>query len=204
MPTDSCQTGPETKRLRLRRPGRLDVAPLGDSRGAVEPNKSRKGLTCGRSKQVTVEVKRKRASDRASQSMFPSFKSDKEFAFESDLRNYLVKNLEIVEPSLQVYEQNGVTGIEFPVGGRFIDILAVDEHGAFVVIELKVSRGYDRVVGQVLRYMAWVSDNLESSLPVRGIIVAQKVSDDLKLAASRIPEISLVEYQITFSLLRLS
>jgi hypothetical protein len=39
--------------------------------------------------------------------------------------------------------------IGFPVGGRIIDILAVDKGGRYVVIELKVSRGYDRVVGSI-------------------------------------------------------
>jgi RecB family endonuclease NucS len=41
--------------------------------------------------------------------------------------------------------------LEFPAGDRYIDILAVDAQGSFVVIELKVSRGYDRVIGQLLR-----------------------------------------------------
>ena len=72
--------------------------------------------------------------------------------------------------------------------------------GAFVVIELKVSRGYDRVIGQLLRYMAWVKNNLADNAPVRGIIVASDISNDLKLAASLIPDAKLVEYEISFSL----
>jgi RecB family endonuclease NucS len=40
--------------------------------------------------------------------------------------------------------------LEFSAGDRYIDILAVDAQGSFVVIELKVSRGYDRVIGQLL------------------------------------------------------
>ena len=80
----------------------------------------------------------------------------REFAFERDLRNYLVRNLGLIEPGLRLYEEEGITGVEFPVGGRFIDILAVDKRGCYVVIELKVSRGYDRVIGQLLRYMGWV------------------------------------------------
>lgn len=73
-----------------------------------------------------------------------------EFAYESDLRDFLAKNLIVIEPGLQLYQEEGITGIEFPVGGRFIDILAVDAEKRLVVIELKVSRGYDRVVGQLL------------------------------------------------------
>jgi endonuclease len=68
------------------------------------------------------------------------------------------------------------------------------------VIELKVSRGYDRVVGQLLRYMAWVEQEMEPSKPVRGIIVAKEITDDLKLAASRISGVRLIEYEIEFKL----
>ncbi len=58
-----------------------------------------------------------------------------EFAYESDLRDYLAKNLQIIEPGLKLYEEEGITGIEFPVGGRFIDILAIDANNDFVVID---------------------------------------------------------------------
>jgi len=49
-----------------------------------------------------------------------------QFAYETDLRNYLAKNLPLIESGLRLYEDEGITGIEFPVGGRFIDILATD------------------------------------------------------------------------------
>ena len=54
-----------------------------------------------------------------------------EFAYESDLRDFLAKNLMIIEPGLQLYREEGITGIEFPVGGRFIDILAVDAENSW-------------------------------------------------------------------------
>ncbi len=47
-----------------------------------------------------------------------------EFAYESDLRDFLAKNLSRIEPGLKLYQDEGITGVEFPVGGRFIDILA--------------------------------------------------------------------------------
>ncbi len=98
-----------------------------------------------------------------------------EFAYESDLRDYLAKNLQVIEPGLKLYEEEGITGVEFPVGGRFIDILAVDFNGDFVVIELKVSRGYDRVIGQLLRYMAWIQKNqAEPGQTVRGYYRSQR------------------------------
>jgi hypothetical protein len=128
-----------------------------------------------------------------------------EFAYETDLRNYLAKNLNKLEPGLRVYEDEGITGVEFPVGGRFIDILAIDAKGSLVVIELKVSRGYDRVVGQLMRYVAWIKKNLaEPSQEVRGVIVAREISEDLLLACSMIPDVELFEYELSLSLKRVA
>jgi RecB family endonuclease NucS len=123
-----------------------------------------------------------------------------EFAFERDLRNYLARNLGSLEPGLKLFQEEGFSGVEYPVGGRFIDILAVDAKGSFVVIELKVSRGYDRTMGQLLRYMGWVTTNLAAGKRVRGAIVASDIIQDLKLAASLVPDVQLIEYEIAFKL----
>ncbi|WBL78786.1 endonuclease NucS [Bradyrhizobium xenonodulans] len=124
----------------------------------------------------------------------------KEFAFERDLRNYLSKNLTSIEPGLKIFQEEEFSGIEYPVGGRYIDILAMDAKGDYVVVELKVSRGYERAVGQILRYMAWVKKHLASGHRVRGIIVANEVTEDLRLAASLIPDLQLFEYSISMKL----
>jgi hypothetical protein len=122
------------------------------------------------------------------------------FAYEHDLRDYLAKNLHIIEPALKLYSDEGITGVEFPVGGRYIDILATDQSGSYVVIELKVSRGYDKVVGQLLRYVNWIKKNhAEQSQSVRGIIIAKQISEDLLLACSGLPTVSLFEYELSVS-----
>jgi endonuclease len=123
-----------------------------------------------------------------------------EFAFERDLRSYLSKNLATLEKGLKLYQDEDLSGIEFPVGGRFIDILAIDTNGDFVVIELKVSRGYDRVVGQILRYMAWVKKHLAADKKVKGIIIANEMTEDLRLAASLVSDLRLFEYAISMEL----
>ena len=126
----------------------------------------------------------------------------RKFAFERDLQNYLVQNLGLLEPGLKLYEDEdgGFIGVEYPVGQRRIDILGVGADGAYVVIETKVSRAYDRVVGQLLRYMGWVKENLAGEAPVRGVIVASEISKDLILATSPVENVRLVEYEISFSL----
>lgn len=124
-----------------------------------------------------------------------------EFAYESDLRDFLARNLGQLEPGLQLYQEEGITGVEFPAGGRFIDILAIDANKQYVVIELKVSKGYDRVIGQVLRYMAWIKNNhAEPGQGVRGIIAAREISNDLRLACGYLPNVSLYEYELSVSL----
>lgn len=124
-----------------------------------------------------------------------------EFAYEKDLQSFLARNLHLLQPGLSLYDDEGLQGIEYPAGGRFIDILAVDGTGALVVIELKVSRGYDRTVGQLLRYMGWIEENLaEDGQAVRGMIVARDISQDLQLAARRVPGVDLYEYQLSVSL----
>jgi endonuclease len=122
-----------------------------------------------------------------------------EFAYERDLRDFLAKHPSLIEPGLQLYEdEEGITGVEFPVGGRFADLLAVDAENRLVVIELKVSRGYDRVVGQLLRYMAWIEKHMaEPQQGVRGVIIAREISEDLKLACSSIPAVELFEYELS-------
>jgi hypothetical protein len=122
------------------------------------------------------------------------------FAFERDLRNYLSKSLGVIEPGLTLYKDEEFVGIEFPVGGRFIDILAVSKAGEFVVIELKVSRGHEKTIGQLLRYMGWVQQNLAAGKTVRGVIVASDITEDLKLAASQIRNVRLFEYELSFKL----
>lgn len=128
-----------------------------------------------------------------------------EFAYEKDLQNFLSKNMYAIEPDLTLYEEEGIRGIEFPVGGRFIDILAIDRNKNLVVIELKVSKGYDRVIGQLLRYMAWIKRNhADENQKVRGVIIARDISEDLLLACSELPDIQLFEYQLSVNLNRVA
>ena len=71
------------------------------------------------------------------------------------------------------------------------------------MIELKVSQGYDRAVGQLLRYLGWVEENLaEPPQSVRGMIVAREISEDLSLACRSVPNVELYEYELSVSVHR--
>ncbi|MBN8884456.1 MAG: DUF91 domain-containing protein [Rudaea sp.] len=124
--------------------------------------------------------------------------SSSEFLLEKDLQRYLAENLSTIEPGLVLYESDGMRGFEFEVGGRRIDILALDKSGSLVVLELKVSRGYDRVVGQLLRYMNWLRLNVAAQgQRVRGMIVCRTMSEDLRLACASIGDVELFEYSLS-------
>jgi hypothetical protein len=130
-----------------------------------------------------------------------NIKEENEFAYENDLRNYLVRNLSVIENGLKLYEVGGTTGEEFniPETSRRIDILAVDKQNKFVVIELKVSRGYEKVVGQTLFYQSSIKSIFKQE-KVRAIIIAREITPELKTATKFLPDFELFEYQLSVTL----
>jgi RecB family endonuclease NucS len=130
---------------------------------------------------------------------------ENEFAYENDLRNYLVRNLSVIEKGLKIYEaQDKTTGEEYFVPGtsRRIDILATDKENNFVVIELKVSRGYEKVVGQTLYYQSMIKTHFNQQ-KVRAIIIAREITPELKAATRFLPDFELFEYQLSITLNRI-
>lgn len=121
-----------------------------------------------------------------------------EFALEAHLRDFLAKDLGRIEPGLKLFELGGRLGTEYPVEGGRIDILAVDLSGRNVVIELKLSQGRNKALGQLLYYMGWVDANLGPK-PCRGIVIASEISNELKIAVSRAPDVTLFTYKMSFS-----
>lgn len=126
-----------------------------------------------------------------------------QFAYESHLRDFLKNNLLVIEPGMKLYrdeEDDTITGVEFDAGGRRIDILAVDKNDNYVIIELKVSKGHEKVIGQILRYKGWIRMNMAGDKIIRGIIIAKSITEDLKLAASETKDIELFEYDLKIDL----
>jgi hypothetical protein len=125
------------------------------------------------------------------------------FAAETHLRDFLANNLSCVEPELRLYREGERSGVEFAVDNGRIDVLAVDRFDRFVVFELKVARGRNKALGQLLYYMGWVDKKLGGG-PCRGIIVAREISDDLVLAAQRVQDVTLYRYKLSFAVERAS
>lgn len=121
------------------------------------------------------------------------------FALEEQLRDYLAENLGILEPSLSLWPVENGDAVEFQVDeqgpSRRIDILAKDRAGLPVVIELKVSRGHEKTVGQALYYRARVKQRFGAQR-VRIFIVAAEISPELRAAASEVSDVLLFEYSL--------
>jgi hypothetical protein len=64
-----------------------------------------------------------------------------------------------------------------------------------VVIELKVSRGHEKTVGQALYYRARIRQRF-GARKVRIFIVAAEITPELRAAASEVPDVQLFEYTL--------
>ncbi|NTS40777.1 DUF91 domain-containing protein [Flavisolibacter sp. BT320] len=128
------------------------------------------------------------------------------FPIEANLRDFLIQNLHTLKGyNLQLFiDKEGRDGKEYPTAVGPIDILTVDKAGNFVVFEMKLSKGIDKAVGQILRYMGWVKKHLSEGKSVRGIIVANKMDDKILYAVSEVPQIELYEYEMKFELTKVS
>lgn len=51
-----------------------------------------------------------------------------------------------------------------------------------------------------MRYVSWVKRHLASAKPVRGIIVAQRISDRIRYAMADISNVQLKEYELSLVL----
>ena len=126
------------------------------------------------------------------------------FPVESHLRDFIAQNIETIkidDHNIKLYsDENDRDGVEYPTEVGPIDILAVDENGEFVIFELKLSKGIDKALGQILRYMGWVKFNLAKERKVKGVIVAKNIDQKLKYATSITPNISLFEYELNFKI----
>lgn len=121
-------------------------------------------------------------------------------SLERDLEACILSCVSLLGSDLRLCDDARVKAQQFDTGivGR-LDLLAIDERGRFVVIELKAGTADDRVCGQVLRYMGWV--RLKLAKPgdaVRGIIVAHDFTDGIKYAAAAIPQLQLKRYTVSF------
>ncbi len=129
------------------------------------------------------------------------------FAMEKHLEDFLVKNWNGTELSrdFEIYEDDGeLVGQQFPTDTGPIDILAVSrDRKTLLVVELKRGQASDVVVGQLLRYMGFVQDELaEAEQAVRGVVIALEDDQRLRRALAMVPAIDFYRYEVSFKLVK--
>lgn len=127
------------------------------------------------------------------------------FALESHLRDFLCRHLPSLQiqglPSLELFvDESQRVGKEYQTEVGRIDILAQDANGDFVVFELKLERGLDQALGQLLRYMGWVKRHLANGREVTGVIVASSIDERLRYAVTMAQGVKLFTYEVNFSI----
>lgn len=128
------------------------------------------------------------------------------FAMESHLEHFLVANWAQTDfgNDYTIFEEDGeMVGKQYETDAGRIDILAISrDKKRFLVIELKRGRSSDVVVGQLLRYMGYVKEQLaEEEQVIEGAIIALEEDQRLRWAISLVPSAKFYRYEINFRLI---
>jgi len=129
------------------------------------------------------------------------------FALEKHLEDFLVKNWSstLLGENYNIVEENGeLIGQQYFTDTGPIDILAISkDEKEILVIELKKGRASDSVMGQISRYMGYITTEIaEPNQKVKGCIIA--LEDDKKLQYSLITNdnIDFYKYEVRFKLIK--
>jgi restriction system protein len=126
---------------------------------------------------------------------------------EKHLEDFLVMNWAQTDlgKTFDIYEEDGErVGQQYQTDTGPLDILGVSkDKSQLLVVELKKGRASDVVVGQTLRYMGYVQEELaEPGQKVRGIIIALEDDQKIRRALSMTSNIEFYRYEITFKLVK--
>ncbi|WP_076790755.1 endonuclease NucS domain-containing protein [Chlorobium sp. KB01] len=140
-------------------------------------------------------------------SVDPTIEDPVAFAMEKHLEAFLVANWDQTDLSQEflIFEEDGeAVGQQYATDAGPIDILAISkDRKKLLVVELKRGRATDVVVGQVLRYMGFVKEQIaESDQTVEGVIIALEDDKKMRWALMSVPSISFYRYQISFKLIK--
>ncbi len=116
-------------------------------------------------------------------------------SLERDLHNWLTTRLSEIEPGLILVDG----GVEYQTEVGRIDILAKEQTGGLVAIEIKAGKAKDSALGQLLGYMGCLLSSNEQP-KVRGILVASSFDTRVICAVKGLPNVKLVKYQLSFNL----
>lgn len=134
----------------------------------------------------------------------PSIEDPSAFALEEHLEEFLIENWNHTElgKEYDIYEEDGEKAQQYPTDTGPLDILAISKDRArLLVIELKKGKASDAVVGQTLRYMSYVKEEMaEDSQEVFGVIIAHDDDNRIRRALAMTPNIKFYRYLVSFKL----
>lgn len=109
---------------------------------------------------------------------------------EIDIQNYILRNFQDLDKNIIKVEKEYrmKTG---PPG--FVDFVGYDKNENIYVIEVKIGKANDNAIGQIIGYMAAISE--EKGKKTIGILVAESFSERTKYTAKSM-EIKLIEFRI--------
>jgi restriction system protein len=137
----------------------------------------------------------------------PTVEDPVSFVLEKHLEDFLVANWAQTElgKGYDIYQEDGqLVGQQYATDTGPVDILAISkDKKELLVVELKKGRASDAVVGQVLRYMGFMTQELaEPGQSVRGVVIALDDDQRMRRALVMTPNISFYRYQVSFKLVK--
>ncbi len=141
--------------------------------------------------QKYVRVLQPGKTKRPPERLTPAHKRKPSPLLEANLEDFVIQNLDEIEPGLNLLERQ----LSTPAGR--LDLLCMDRAGQYVVVELKRAQGTDQVVGQILRYMGWVKDHYRTD-KFRGIIIVGSKDRALSYAIKATSNVQVKEFRLSF------
>lgn len=107
---------------------------------------------------------------------------------EKEVESHYENNLDEIDPNLEIVKKP-YYGRQFSTHIGPIDILCFDKtNNQYVVLELKRGKTSDETIGQILRYMGWVKENLSQGDTVKGIVIGDSHDKKFDFALSGIQD----------------
>ena len=118
-------------------------------------------------------------------------------------QSLLHRNFHRLFPKLKYFDEEA----QIPKNGQYdtqtvgiMDLLAVDDKGDFLVIEIK-RQATDKTIGQILRYMGWIKEELsKDGQKVKRLVVAERKDIQLEFALKMIPDVKFMKLGLTITL----
>ena len=111
-----------------------------------------------------------------------------------NLRKNLRKDISQLEPGLKFFQEEGLDRL---METAKIDILAKDVKDNLVVIRLKEDICRISTLSRILNSIASIKNEL-GERSIRGLIVAKDFDNEILLASRKVPNVSLVKYQVKY------